>query len=107
MGQSIPTIKKKTPRQLPDVLTLAEAAKYLRLPAKTVRKLVQEQFLPSQPIGKDFRFLRAAIDEWLSCSKPTKERLLRQFGAFKNDPALEQLLKDIDADRRRNIAESA
>ena len=49
-----------------DVLTLSEAAAYLRLPEDEVLRLIEEQSLPARRAGKEWRFLKAAIQEWLS-----------------------------------------
>lgn len=48
-----------------EVLTLEELAEYLKLSKSTVYKLVGEDKIPGQKIGKRWRFSRAAIDEWL------------------------------------------
>src|SRR5256885_2078713 len=49
-----------------EVLTLSEAADYLRLPEPDVLRLVEEQDLPARQLGKEWRFLKAAIQAWLS-----------------------------------------
>lgn len=49
----------------PEVLTLAEAAEYLRVPEDAVLKLVKEGTLPAQRIGGEWRFLKRAVVEWL------------------------------------------
>ena len=42
-----------------EVLTLAEAAKYLRTSAAEVLRLVREQGLPGRKVGTDCRLLKA------------------------------------------------
>jgi excisionase family DNA binding protein len=49
-----------------DVLTLGEAATYLRLAEADVVRLVEEQGLPSRRLGNEWRFLKGAIQAWLS-----------------------------------------
>jgi excisionase family DNA binding protein len=54
-------------RDLPgaEVLTLAEAAAYLRAPEGAVLELVDQGTLPAQRIGGEWRFLKRAVVEWL------------------------------------------
>ncbi|OPZ70478.1 MAG: Helix-turn-helix domain protein [bacterium ADurb.Bin478] len=48
-----------------DVLTIEELALYLKIPKSTLYKLVREGRIPSQKIGRHWRFRKAAIDRWL------------------------------------------
>ncbi len=48
-----------------EVLTIEELAAYLRIPKSTLYKLVREGKVPSQKIGRHWRFLKNAIDAWL------------------------------------------
>jgi excisionase family DNA binding protein len=96
--------KKRRPKPAAaksDVLTLAEAAKFLRLPPKTVERLVAEQGLPGRKVGKEWRFLRAAIERWLEPAKARGGSVLEQFGMFANDPDFEAFQKQIEENRRR------
>ena len=52
----------------PGILTADEVADYLKIPKSTVYKLSQEGRLPCQKIGRHWRFLKSAIDEWLENS---------------------------------------
>jgi excisionase family DNA binding protein len=84
----------------PNVLTMEEAAAYLRLPEEIVFLLVTHQGLPGRQIGTEWRFLKAALDDWLR--RPSdKEILLRQAGALADDPSLSDLLADIYQRRGR------
>ncbi len=47
------------------VLTVDEAAAYLRIPKSSLYKLAQEGKIPAQKVGRHWRFHRDAIDEWL------------------------------------------
>lgn len=49
-----------------EVFTLSEAATYLRLPEEEVLRLVSEQDLPARQAGTEWRFLKGAIQAWLS-----------------------------------------
>src|SRR5437588_759159 len=48
-----------------EVLTLAEAALYLRAPEAEVARLAAEGEVPARKIGGEWRFLRKALDDWL------------------------------------------
>jgi excisionase family DNA binding protein len=47
------------------IMTIDELAAYLKIPKSTLYKLVREGFIPSQKIGRHWRFRQAAIDRWL------------------------------------------
>jgi len=48
-----------------DVLTIEELSDYLKIPKSTLYKLVREGKIPSQKIGRHWRFRKGAIDHWL------------------------------------------
>jgi excisionase family DNA binding protein len=47
------------------ILTLEELATYLKLPTETIRDQADRGQIPGRKIGDDWRFLQAAIDDWL------------------------------------------
>jgi excisionase family DNA binding protein len=51
--------------QRPDVLTLPEAALYLRVSKEAMEKLVVDRAVPARQIGGEWRFLKKALDDWL------------------------------------------
>ncbi len=99
-----PAIVKGPPGE---VLTLAEAAAYLRLSEADVLRLVDQQGLPARRLAKEWRFLKAAIQQWLSTPPPrnSKEALLALAGAWKDDPYLEDMVEEIYRRRGRPITE--
>lgn len=48
-----------------EILTVAEVARFLRVPKSTVYKLARLGQLPASKIGKHWRFLRQDIHEWM------------------------------------------
>src|SRR3989442_3211129 len=46
----------------PEVMTLDETARYLRLSKRTVRKLAKQGRLPGREIEGDWRFLKTALE---------------------------------------------
>jgi excisionase family DNA binding protein len=90
-----------------DVLTLAETAHYLRVPEDEIVRLVQEQGLPGRVLGAEWRFLKSAIQDWLKSPplKASKEGIWALAGVWKNDPQLEEMLKEIYRKRGRTMSE--
>lgn len=48
-----------------DILTIEELARYLKISKSTLYKLVREGKIPSQKVGRHWRFRKTAIDRWL------------------------------------------
>ena len=51
--------------EFPQVLTIEEASKYLRIPLSTLYKLAQDKKIPCQKVGRHWRFRKETIDHWL------------------------------------------
>ena len=47
--------------ELPDVLTVEQAAELLQLSAKTLKRLAQAERVPSRRVGNQWRFGRQAL----------------------------------------------
>jgi excisionase family DNA binding protein len=88
-----------------EVLTLAETAAYLRVTENEVARLVRDQGLPGRKLGDGWRFLKAALQDWLRAPPSKTEGLLMQIGAFKDDPDLGAMLEEIHKQRGRTHAE--
>lgn len=58
-------------RALTDVLTIEELSAYLKISKSTLYKLVREGKIPSQKIGRHWRFRKEAIDRWLEATNAT------------------------------------
>jgi excisionase family DNA binding protein len=48
-----------------EVLTIDELAVYLKIPKSSLYKLVRAGKIPSQKIGRHWRFGKRAIEQWL------------------------------------------
>jgi excisionase family DNA binding protein len=112
MTQTKKKPKKQTPPADPssgEVLTLAEAATYLRLHENDVVGLVHSQGLPGRLVGGEWRFLKTAIQLWLITGTPTPETRkaaqLAIVGSWKDDPDLEAMVEEIYRKRGRPITE--
>ena len=123
------TILKKKPASrgvTSDVLTLKEAATYLRLTASELGKLAKHGEIPGRSVGNEWRFLKAALDRWLQGEKypsvlldelesslrdrlngtlkteakpGSKKGILEFAGMWKGDPVIEEFLAELDRSR--------
>ena len=48
-----------------ELMTVEEMAGYLRVTEKTIYRLLRQGKIPATKVGKQWRFERASIDEWL------------------------------------------
>ena len=48
-----------------DILTIEELSAYLKIPRSTLYKIVREGKIPSQKVGRHWRFRKETIDRWL------------------------------------------
>ncbi len=58
-----------------DVLTIDELSTYLKIPRSTLYKLVREGKIPSQKVGRHWRFRKEAIDRWLDETRTKDPKL--------------------------------
>ena len=82
------------------MLTLDEVAAYLRLSKETIARQAAQGHIPGRQIEDTWRFLKAAIDDWLR-THDSRTLLLQQAGALAADESLPALRKAIYAARKR------
>lgn len=51
-----------------EIMTLEEVARYLKLKPQTVYKWAQENQIPGTKLGKEWRFRKRILDEWIDSS---------------------------------------
>lgn len=91
-----------------DVLTLSEAAAYLRLSEDQLLRAVREQGLPCRRLGADWRFLKTAVQDWLSASPQqmsNKDAWLALAGVWQDDPLVDAELRETHRRRGRQATE--
>ena len=92
-----------------EVLTLAEAAAYLRVSEADLVELVHSQNLPGRFIGNEWRFLKSAIQQWLAKESPSpqarKQAQLALAGKYKGDPELMRICEEAYRQRGRPLTE--
>jgi excisionase family DNA binding protein len=77
--------------QFAEVLTLGEAAAFLRVPEAELLTLAESHAIPAQRIGGEWRFLKKALAEWLRYG-PDYFRESRRWPWLLEHPMLEELL---------------
>ena len=104
----MPQIRGKPPAKVnsgsSEVLTLAEAANYLRVPEKQLRDIVDRGEFPGRKIGTEWRFFKPALQAWLGTAPRKKNGILAHIGAVKDDPYVEEMLQGIY--KRRQLPEA-
>jgi excisionase family DNA binding protein len=90
-----------------DVLTLSEVASYLRVPEEAVLRAIAPGGLPARLIDGEWRFFKPALQDWLRTEpKPSsREALASAAGAWKDDPTVDVMLKEIYRRRGRPMTE--
>jgi PTS system nitrogen regulatory IIA component len=66
-----------------EILTIEEVASYLRLTPQTIYRWAQEKRIPAVKLGKEWRFRRSIIDEWLDAQILADES---GFGHLRKEP---------------------
>jgi excisionase family DNA binding protein len=74
LGAALLPVQKETgmtseTREAPEVLTFAEAAKFLGISERTLRRWVAGKIIPHAKVGGLIRFRRAALREWLEAAE--------------------------------------
>jgi excisionase family DNA binding protein len=91
-----------------EVLTVSEAAAYLRVAEADVLRLVHLHDLPGRQIGNEWRFLKAGLRDWLRtpARKSGKEAFVAIAGAWKDDPDIEEIVREAHRRRGRPVTEN-
>jgi excisionase family DNA binding protein len=48
-----------------EVLTIKEASGYLKIAEKTLYRFIREQNIPAFKLGREWRFKKSLLDEWI------------------------------------------
>ena len=97
-----------------DILTLEEAAAFLRVQASALQADALAGRVPSRFVAGEWRFSKSAFLTWLqtpaesTSKKPrpgSKEAVLSVAGLWKDDPTVDDMIRDIYEQRRKNPVE--
>jgi len=62
------------PQQFKDeLLTVAETCRYLKIAPRTLYRYIQTHRMPGFKLGKEWRFVRSDLEQWLR-QRPTARR---------------------------------
>jgi excisionase family DNA binding protein len=72
----------------PEILTPQEAADFLRVPLLTVQRQAKAGRLPGRRIGKEWRFSRTVLIEWMAAGPDRQDQELynRRSDSGEHDP---------------------
>lgn len=48
-----------------ELLTAAETCRYLKIAPRTLYRYIQERRMPAFKLGKEWRFVRSDLEQWL------------------------------------------
>ena len=90
-----------------DIMTLAEAASFLRVSEDGLKVDAANGKVPARLIVGEWRFSRDKLLDWLGhCetkSRPySKERILALSGVWKDDPTVDAMVEEIYRQRKAN-----
>ena len=61
-----------TEQGLPEILNIEQAAELLGVSVKTFNKVLHSQDLPARKIGREWKFSRAALIQWVGSGRSSK-----------------------------------
>ena len=82
-----------------DIFTVGEAAAYLKLPISTVYRLAERREIPCHKVGRQWRFQRTVIDDWLRRRSETRTTTI--LVADDDDDVREVLAEALEGPARR------
>ncbi|MBI3031831.1 MAG: response regulator [Candidatus Rokubacteria bacterium] len=88
-----------TPEPASDIFTVGDVAAYLKLPISTVYRLAERREIPGHKVGRQWRFQRAVIDEWLR--KRSEARTVTILVADDDNNVREVLAEALEGPGRR------
>ncbi len=89
---------------MPEVLTLEDAGRFLKLSPDVVVRQAEAGEIPGRKVEGSWRFLLSALKDWLG-RRDSKAIFLEQAGAFKGDESMEELVAEIYRARGRSEME--
>src|SRR3990172_2004574 len=87
------------PEPTSNIFTVGEVAAYLKLPISTVYRLAERREIPGHKVGRQWRFQREVIDEWLR--KRSEMRTTSILVADDDDDVRELLAEALEGPGRR------
>jgi excisionase family DNA binding protein len=57
-----------------ELLTAAETCRYLKIAPRTLYRYIQERRMPAFKLGKEWRFVRSDLEQWLRAQAKATRR---------------------------------
>jgi excisionase family DNA binding protein len=57
-----------------ELLTAAETCRYLKVTPRTLYRYIQDRHMPAFKLGKEWRFVRSDLDQWLRSRSATHQK---------------------------------
>ncbi len=57
-----------------ELLTAAETCRYLKVTPRTLYRYIQDRHMPAFKLGKEWRFVRSDLDQWLRSRSSTPHK---------------------------------
>jgi excisionase family DNA binding protein len=74
---------QKNPESLPEILDIEQAAELLGVSLKTFNKVLHTEAVPARKIGREWKFSKAALIEWVGSGRSTE--FYREYRDDKDD----------------------
>lgn len=69
----------------PEIMTIGETAQYLRISLSSLYKIAQDGRIPSQKVGRHWRFRKEAIDRWLEENPNTSHKATKDMMEYSGE----------------------
>ena len=76
-----------------EILTRSEAAAFIRVSEKTLGEMARTRRIPSQKVGREWRFLRSALENWLVGKGVCDENRLMEAAAHEQPSVAEAVVQ--------------
>ncbi len=54
-------------------MTVAETCRYLKVAPRTLYRYIEQRHLPAFKLGKEWRFVRSELEEWIRARTTTRQ----------------------------------
>ncbi len=104
-----PALSNKPLAMAAEVMALAEAAVFLRVPEDGLKADAASGRVPGRLVAGEWRFTKATLLAWFNepetaaPKKSSKQRMLDLAGAWKDDPTVDAMVEEIYRKRKANL----
>jgi len=81
-------------------MTLSEVADYLRVTQKTIYRLLEQGRIPAIKVGRQWRFIRVAVDRWLATNANS---VIAQVLVIDDEEVIRDLIQETLEERGHHV----